>query len=99
MGLVSAERLAALEAELEAYCEAERLDLNGAIRRLFDEQCPDNDHIRAKIRQQLQVLRDGGLIEFCGGGSIGCGGSTIGNEGISDRAPAPFRAVYSSFRS
>ena len=29
---------------------------------------PDNDHVRAKIRQQLQVLRDEGLIEFLGNG-------------------------------
>jgi len=32
------------------------------------EQYPDNQHIRAKIRQQLQVLRDQGLIEFLGDG-------------------------------
>jgi type II restriction enzyme len=32
------------------------------------EQYPDNQHIRAKIRQQLQVLRDRGLIEFLGNG-------------------------------
>lgn len=29
---------------------------------------PDNDHIRAKIRQQLQVLRDQGFIKFLGDG-------------------------------
>ncbi len=29
---------------------------------------PDNQHIRAKIRQQLQVLRDEGVIEFLGRG-------------------------------
>lgn len=27
---------------------------------------PENDHIKDKIRQQLQVLRDKGLIEFKG---------------------------------
>ena len=32
------------------------------------EQYPDNQHVRAKIRQQLQVLRDEGLIEFLGNG-------------------------------
>lgn len=32
------------------------------------ELYPDNDHIRAKIRQQLQVLRDEGLVEFLGDG-------------------------------
>jgi type II restriction enzyme len=30
---------------------------------------PDNHHIQPKIRQQLQVLRDVGLIEFLGQGS------------------------------
>lgn len=29
---------------------------------------PNNHHIREKIRQQLQVLRDQGIIEFCGRG-------------------------------
>ncbi|MBS1263594.1 MAG: hypothetical protein MAG715_00777 [Methanonatronarchaeales archaeon] len=29
---------------------------------------PDNNHVRAKVRQQLQVLRDRGLIEFLGDG-------------------------------
>jgi type II restriction enzyme len=29
---------------------------------------PDNRHVRDKIRQQLQVLRDMGLPEFLGGG-------------------------------
>lgn len=32
------------------------------------EMYPDNQHVRAKIRQQLQVLRDEGLIEFLGDG-------------------------------
>ena len=27
---------------------------------------PSNQHVKAKIRQQLQVLRDGGLVEFLG---------------------------------
>jgi type II restriction enzyme len=29
---------------------------------------PDNLHVREKIRQQLQVLRDGGFVEFLGRG-------------------------------
>jgi type II restriction enzyme len=29
---------------------------------------PNNKHIRPKIRQQLQILRDAGLIKFRGGG-------------------------------
>lgn len=32
------------------------------------EMYPDNQHVRAKIRQQLQVLRDEGFIEFLGSG-------------------------------
>lgn len=32
------------------------------------ELYPNNQHIRAKIRQQLQVLRDEGVIEFLGDG-------------------------------
>jgi len=32
---------------------------------------PENRHIQPKIRQQLQVLRDLGLLEFLGGGSYG----------------------------
>ena len=30
---------------------------------------PQNSHVRDKIRQQLQVLRDLGILEFLGGGS------------------------------
>lgn len=30
----------------------------------LSERWPDNEHIRAKIRQQLQVLRDEGVLEF-----------------------------------
>jgi type II restriction enzyme len=29
---------------------------------------PNNRHVRPKIRQQLQVLRDLGLLQFLGGG-------------------------------
>ena len=29
---------------------------------------PANRHVRDKIRQQLQILRDLGLLEFLGGG-------------------------------
>ena len=29
---------------------------------------PNNFHIRDKVRQQLQVMRDNGLISFLGGG-------------------------------
>lgn len=36
--------------------------------KLFEEVYPDNKHIRAKIRQQLQVLRDLNLVAFKGRG-------------------------------
>ena len=29
---------------------------------------PDNHHVKDKIRQQLQMLRDNGIIEFIGRG-------------------------------
>jgi len=34
----------------------------------LQELHPDNRHVRDKIRQQLQVLRDLGFIEFLGHG-------------------------------
>ena len=43
----------------DVYAQAERLG------RLH----PGNRHVEAKIRQQLQVLRDLGLVEFLGAGS------------------------------
>jgi len=33
---------------------------------------PDNRHVPDKIRQQLQVLRDLGFVEFLGGGRYHC---------------------------
>jgi type II restriction enzyme len=35
---------------------------------LLQKRHPNNRHIRPKIRQQLQVLRDGGYLEFTGRG-------------------------------
>jgi type II restriction enzyme len=37
--------------------------------RLLSKLHPQNFHVRDKIRQQLQVLRDLNLLEFLGGGS------------------------------
>lgn len=34
----------------------------------FAREYPDNENIEAKIRQQLQILRDLGLVQFLGGG-------------------------------
>ena len=36
---------------------------------LLHTKYPDNQHIQAKIRQQLQLLRDKGYIEFLGNGN------------------------------
>ena len=36
--------------------------------REFQLRYPDNQHVEAKIRQQLQVLRDGGILTFLGRG-------------------------------
>ena len=44
------------------------LDRVYAYKQHFQELHPDNLHIEAKIRQQLQELRKLGLIEFLGGG-------------------------------
>jgi hypothetical protein len=33
------------------------------------QQYPGNENVQAKVRQQLQQLRDLGLVRFCGGGS------------------------------
>ena len=48
---------------------AEVYEAQGHLKKLH----PNNRHIRDKIRQQLQVLRDLGFVEFLGGGGIGCG--------------------------
>jgi type II restriction enzyme len=37
--------------------------------RIFSAAYPDNKNVRAKIRQQLQILRDFGYIGFCGSGN------------------------------
>lgn len=40
-----------------------------AMEQLFSASYPENNNIKAKMRQQLQVLRDLGYLEFCGGGT------------------------------
>lgn len=40
-----------------------------AFERPLSKLHPKNSHVRDKIRQQLQVLRDHGLLEFLGSGS------------------------------
>jgi type II restriction enzyme len=39
-----------------------------SFEKILSEKHPENKHVRPKIRQQLQVLRDFGLIEFKGQG-------------------------------
>jgi len=44
-------------------------DLEAACMVKASEQYPDNKHVRAKLRQQLQQLRDLGLVDFMGDGT------------------------------
>ncbi len=37
--------------------------------RFFSSVYPNNQNVRAKVRQQLQVLRDLGYLKFCGAGT------------------------------
>jgi type II restriction enzyme len=48
----------------ERFELADVYDFEGRLAEMY----PENRHVRAKIRQQLQVLRDEGLIEFLGDG-------------------------------
>ncbi len=72
------------EAFLNGYAGWQRLTLEGVLalpRRGFQlddllrvcepmatTRYPENRHVRAKLRQQLQMLRDVGTVEFMGGG-------------------------------
>lgn len=44
------------------------LDQMYQFEHFLEEKYPDNHHVKDKIRQQLQVLRDKGIIEFNGRG-------------------------------
>lgn len=50
--------------------DSEIFDLNAVYKYvdILKEKHPLNNNIEAKIRQQLQVLRDEGFIEFLGNG-------------------------------
>ena len=37
----------------------------------LSERHPDNNHVKDKIRQQLQILRDKGILEFTSRGKYG----------------------------
>ena len=39
-----------------------------AFEQVLSVQFPENKHIKDKIRQQLQILRNQNVIEFLGGG-------------------------------
>jgi len=59
-----------LEAVFRQPGEVFSLDeLLATSRPMASRKYPDNRHVRAKIRQQLQRLRDMGLVEFRGGGT------------------------------
>lgn len=59
---------------LDVWQCIDRLDTNFSLNQVYafaDElqrKHPENNHIKDKIRQQLQVLRDRGIIEFTGRG-------------------------------
>jgi type II restriction enzyme len=59
---------------LDVYRIVEMLPTKFALREVYaheqrlTEAHPGNRNIRAKIRQQLQILRDMGIITFLGGG-------------------------------
>ncbi|MGC8581819.1 MAG: hypothetical protein ACP5MW_05710, partial [Thermoplasmata archaeon] len=40
----------------------------GILHRFLAEKHPNNKHIKDKIRQQLQILRERGYLEFKGNG-------------------------------
>jgi type II restriction enzyme len=46
-----------------------------AFERYLQAKHPENNNVRAKVRQQLQVLRDKGVIEFLGRGTYRVRGS------------------------
>jgi type II restriction enzyme len=59
----------ALEGVMEQTEEAFSMDaLFHACRARAQTEYPDNKYVRAKLRQQLQRLRDFGLVNFLGGG-------------------------------
>ena len=44
-------------------------ELVNRFEKVLEMKYPSNHNIRPKIRQQLQVLRDRGIIEFLGNGN------------------------------
>lgn len=60
--------LACVEALAVEPGETFTLEEMYAFEEELSRRWPDNQHVKAKIRQQLQVLRDEGVVEFLGGG-------------------------------
>ena len=54
---------------------------------IFRRAYPGNRHVRAKLRQQLQVLRDLGIVEFLGRGQYRLIGFHAGGKGV-QRGPS-----------
>ncbi len=60
---------------LDVYNQIKQLPAEFSLREAYSYEGqlgrlhPENKHIKPKIRQQLQVLRDIGLLEFKGRGS------------------------------
>lgn len=59
---------------------------------------PDNRNIKAKIRQQLQFLRDKGVIEFLGNGNYKKkqGGMTVYSIAVEETVSGAFSVLASS---
>jgi type II restriction enzyme len=56
---------------LEQETQSNEFTLQDFYRRFTSElasRYPNNNNVQAKLRQQLQVLRDGGVLEFLGHG-------------------------------
>lgn len=58
------------------------LDEMYAFEEDFKKAYPDNRHIKDKIRQQLQYLRDFGYLEFIGRGKYRKIGKSLTNTSI-----------------
>lgn len=58
----------------------------------LSQRHPENRHIKDKIRQQLQILRDRGYLEFLGNGEYALVGSDL-NESIRTERPLFFSDI------
>ncbi len=65
---------------LRSFTTRDAYQLEGMVSQIF----PDNRNIRAKIRQQLQVLRDMGILDHVGRGEWTLPASTTENGGAEE---------------